>query len=71
MGNMEMCLTEKAKNIYVSYYMDSEYNRGLLDFMYSCDHKAAPADTDGKAHGEDAAMEQMGQAATGQRGDEA
>lgn len=72
-GNMEMCLTEKAKNIYVSYYMDSEYNRGLLDFMYSCDHKAASADTNGKAHGdgENAVMEQMEQAATGQRGDEA
>lgn len=62
-GNMEMRLTEKAKNIYVSYYMDSEYNRGILDFMYSCDHK------DVAPHGE--VRVESEQAVMGQRGDEA
>ena len=62
-GNREMRLTEKAKNIYVSYYMDSEYNRGLLDFMYSCDHKDVSSN--------EAARAELEQAAEGQRGAEA
>lgn len=33
-GNNEIELTEKAKVITQRYYMDYEYNRGLLDFMY-------------------------------------
>ena len=33
-GNYELELTEKAKVIMQRYYMDYEYNRGLLDFIY-------------------------------------
>ncbi|WP_410495517.1 DUF6063 family protein [Cellulosilyticum sp. ST5] len=33
-GNNEIELTEKTKVIIQRYYMDYEYNRGLLDFMY-------------------------------------
>ena len=35
-GNNELELTEKAKIIVQRYYMDYEYNRGLLDFIYQC-----------------------------------
>lgn len=34
-GNMEVILTEKSKDIVGRYYMDSEYNRELLAFLYS------------------------------------
>lgn len=33
-GNNELEITEKAKVIIQRYYMDYEYNRGLLDFIY-------------------------------------
>lgn len=33
-GNYEFELTEKTKVIIQRYYMDYEYNRGLLDFIY-------------------------------------
>lgn len=38
-GNGEMELTEKAKTLYSSYFMDEYYNHGILDFMYHLDHK--------------------------------
>lgn len=37
-GNEEMALTEKAKIIVQRYYMDYEYNRGILDFMYQMEN---------------------------------
>lgn len=33
-GNHEMTLTEKAKTIVQRYFMDLDYNRGILDFLY-------------------------------------
>lgn len=36
-GNDEIELTEKAKNIIQRYYMEYDYNRGILDFMYNID----------------------------------
>lgn len=33
-GNYELEITEKTKVIIQRYYMDYEYNRGLLDFIY-------------------------------------
>lgn len=38
-GNMELILTEKSKDVVKRYYMDSEYNRELLEFLYSIDDK--------------------------------
>ncbi|HLR35951.1 MAG TPA: DUF6063 family protein [Tissierellales bacterium] len=38
-GNEEIELTEKAKTIIQRYYMDYEYNRGILDFMYELERK--------------------------------
>lgn len=38
-GNEELELTEKAKTIIQRYYMEYDYNRGILDFMYGLDHK--------------------------------
>lgn len=38
-GNNEIELTEKTKVIVQRYYMDYEYNRGLLDFIYQFDKK--------------------------------
>lgn len=38
-GNDELVLTEKAKTIIVTYYMEEEYNRGIMNFMYQLDHK--------------------------------
>ncbi len=34
-GNDELQLTEKAKVIIQRYYMELEYNRGILEFIYS------------------------------------
>lgn len=39
LGNDELELTEKSKTIIQRYYMEYDYNRGILDFMYSFDHK--------------------------------
>ncbi|MTI67185.1 MAG: non-ribosomal peptide synthetase module [Firmicutes bacterium] len=36
-GNEEIEITEKAKVIIKRYYMEYEYNRGILDFMYNLD----------------------------------
>ncbi|MFD2370965.1 DUF6063 family protein [Brevibacillus sp. GCM10020057] len=33
LGNQELTLTEKAKTIIQRYYMDADYNRGILDFI--------------------------------------
>lgn len=33
-GNSELALTEKAKMIVQRYFMDLEYNRGILEFLY-------------------------------------
>ena len=39
LGQQELELTEKAKTIVRLYYMEMEYNKGIFDFMYSCDHQ--------------------------------
>lgn len=39
LGNQEITLTEKAKTIVQRYYMDSEYNRGILDFISSLERR--------------------------------
>jgi hypothetical protein len=38
-GNDEFEVTDKAKTIILRYYMDSEYNRGILEFMYQHDKR--------------------------------
>lgn len=38
-GNEELELTEKSKTIIQRYYMEYDYNRGILDFMYQLDQK--------------------------------
>ncbi|MBS4220535.1 non-ribosomal peptide synthetase module [Bacillus sp. FJAT-49711] len=38
-GNDELQLTEKAKVIVQRYFMELEYNRGILDFIYSIDRQ--------------------------------
>lgn len=38
-GNHELELTEKAKVIIQRYYMDEQYHRGLLEFMYQWEEK--------------------------------
>lgn len=38
-GNGELKLTEKAKTIVQIYFMDYEYNRGILDFLYAHEYK--------------------------------
>jgi len=39
LGNHEVTLTEKAKTIVQRYFMELEYNRGVLEFLYQFDHK--------------------------------
>ncbi|RNB82524.1 non-ribosomal peptide synthetase module [Brevibacillus nitrificans] len=39
LGNQELTLTEKAKTIVQRYYMDAEYNRGILDFISTLEKK--------------------------------
>ena len=34
LGNSELALTEKAKDIVQKYYMEYEYNRAILEFLY-------------------------------------
>jgi hypothetical protein len=36
-GNQEIALTEKAKVIVQRYFMELEYNRGILEFLYQFD----------------------------------
>ncbi|MGG3693697.1 DUF6063 family protein [Heyndrickxia ginsengihumi] len=38
-GNDELQLTEKAKVIVQRYFMELEYNRGILEFIYSIDRQ--------------------------------
>ena len=38
-GNYEIELTEKSRIIIQRYYMDYEYNRGILDFMYGLERE--------------------------------
>ncbi len=38
-GNDEIELTEKAKVIIQRYYMELEYNRGILEFIYKLEYK--------------------------------
>lgn len=38
-GSDELELTEKAKTIVQRYYMEYDYNRGILDFIYELDQK--------------------------------
>ena len=38
-GNEELTLTEKAKTIIQKYYMEYDYNRSILDFMYNIDNR--------------------------------
>jgi molybdopterin converting factor small subunit len=38
-GNDEIELTEKTKTIIQRYYMELEYNRGILEFMYQLDKR--------------------------------
>ena len=38
-GNEEFEISEKAKTIIQRYYMEYDYNRGILDFMYNLDKK--------------------------------
>lgn len=38
-GNSEIELSEKAKIIIQRYYMEYEYNRGILEFIYSVDNQ--------------------------------
>ena len=38
-GEFQMQLTEKGKNIYYGYYMNSERNQDILNFMYSLEKK--------------------------------
>ena len=42
-GNYELELTEKAKIIIQRYYMEVEYNRGILEFMYRYEEKKGEA----------------------------
>ncbi|WP_246066836.1 DUF6063 family protein [Paenibacillus koleovorans] len=37
-GNQEMALTEKTKIIVQRYFMELEYNRGILEFLYQFEH---------------------------------
>ncbi|NRF92325.1 non-ribosomal peptide synthetase module [Paenibacillus frigoriresistens] len=36
-GNQEITLTEKAKVVVQRYFMELEYNRGILEFLYQSD----------------------------------
>lgn len=38
-GENQLILTEKAKTIIQRYYMDAEYNRGILEFLYHLDQE--------------------------------
>ncbi|MGQ7279628.1 DUF6063 family protein [Brevibacillus thermoruber] len=39
LGNQEITLTEKAKTIVQRYYMDTQYNRGILEFLSSLENR--------------------------------
>jgi len=46
-GNYELELSEKAKTIIQRYYMEVEYNRGILEFMYQFEEKKGEAQVAG------------------------
>lgn len=46
-GNYELELTEKAKTIIQRYYMEMEYNRGILEFMYQFEDRKGEAEVAG------------------------
>jgi len=37
-GNCEVRITEKTKTVVQRYFMDLDYNRGILDFIYNLNH---------------------------------
>lgn len=37
-GNQELVLTEKSKIVVQRYFMELEYNRGVLEFLYQFEH---------------------------------
>lgn len=39
-GADQLELTEKARTILADYFMEEDYNHGILDFMYELDHKS-------------------------------
>ncbi|WP_428911566.1 DUF6063 family protein [Niallia sp. Krafla_26] len=43
-GNHELTLTEKAKTIVQRYFMELEYNRGILEFLYQFAEKEGEVD---------------------------
>lgn len=43
-GNQELSLTEKAKTIVQRYYMEYEFNRGILEFIYKTTEKVREED---------------------------
>ncbi|MDQ0253414.1 hypothetical protein J2S74_000786 [Evansella vedderi] len=43
-GNDEVTLTEKAKTIIQRFYMEVEYNRGILEFIYGFEEKGSEED---------------------------
>ncbi|WP_289139633.1 DUF6063 family protein [uncultured Brevibacillus sp.] len=43
LGNQEITLTEKAQTIVQRYYMDTEYNRGILEFISSLESRKEEA----------------------------
>ena len=45
-GNNEIILTEKAKTIVQRYFMELEYNRGILEFLYQFDQQKGEGETD-------------------------
>ncbi|TXK77843.1 DUF6063 family protein [Paenibacillus sp. N3.4] len=48
-GNQEITLTEKAKVIVQRYFMELEYNRGILEFLY----QSSSSDEEGQAYAGD------------------
>ncbi|MBD2848067.1 non-ribosomal peptide synthetase module [Paenibacillus sp. IB182496] len=50
-GEGELGLTEKAKVIVQRYFMELEYNRGILGFLYSLDERDQPAGEEGQHAG--------------------
>lgn len=47
-GNYEVELTEKAKTVIQRYFMDSEFNRGILEFMYQFENHAEEVNSDAR-----------------------
>lgn len=46
-GNYEVTLTEKAKTIIQRYFMDLDYNRGILEFLYETEAEGKEGESDG------------------------